>query len=1458
MAYLGRISAVLTANTRDFTRQIGTARRELQGFASQARGIQLNLDNRALNGTLTNLQRFRRTLQEIQRLQAAGVGAGLPNTRRLNDQFRAFEDLGRPLTDVKNRIEGLSNAIQAELYPELEKIQAGFRNLYRDIDNGSTTFERSAARIDNLRQRLIGLSRATAALSDLNSLTRQLNANNSGASFFAPRAQEALQRSLALRGQAQSLPARFRENPAFADLAVQAEENAERVERAAARVARANAEIEQYGANPNRLARRGRAQTELDAATRQQANINLGLQREVASAQIQQIVAPDAPRQADRLIERVRSLTAELRAIDGNRFNGLIASTAAIVDQFNRGETSANRARAAVDRLAQSLAAAGRVQAGRDIGRDLQEQADRLLFTERQRRQRTIQSAFDTATANVPAGDPRRRRAELERDITLRRDQLVSEAIPRTQGLFGRAGETGDQQAIRDAGTILRLNRQINAELNRGANFTRDNNYAAAAASLQRVNDLLRQQQQLERGVADRIEISNTARRQTQLFLDASGGTAEQLSQGARDAAADISTARQFRGQIASGAARIQIQAEIDRTTASVQRLQQEIAEVAASGIGAGRMAAELDRLDNEIRQTTQGLARFIAVRSNGAFSENQISAAMERARNTAGSITTRGAAVTQLAVQQALFAIDDLISATGGLEYKLRAVGNNITQLGLLLGQSGVIPGLSATTGLMVGLGVVIGGQVISALLRYVTQAQEATEASKALGKAIEKTSSIIGQISQGYAQIGDSVAAAGFSSAARAANEFADALQKVADSQRKLNEEQLLFADDATLAARRRQERIAAESESFSSPGSVIAAQRLRAENTRIEQGRASELSQLRAPTGQEVRRSLEQLAASLRATQSTITGIVGTADALASGNMQSSALLGFPQRGTVLTATATRAESLAGSLPLGRGASDVAAQAAAIDDLIERLKGVATQRVFGFETTAAQAASRAIADLSSQLVRLQGEGGLISYFKEVEVASKSLSEAQTLASAAIDASMPDAVAVRTSADALAEEIKESQKKIRQANERLEQLGAGRSNSDIEARNRVVETERRRIRQRQQDRDFLLSEARRIDAERIIDPQRLLDSRRARSEANLQASGLESGATARRIRELEARRSRARAELESRPDSVFVQRRAARELDAVNQEMAAIEATTMALKRFTEAIARAEQEARSNLEAARQREEDVRRQSLAPGRGAAVRPAADVQQAERDLEEQRRANQRVEDEASRARIRLEREAADPNNPLAATFRRLREIEELAQAGQLTSDLIEERRRLERRVDQAAQEDPNVRAARDDSTRIAERQAAEQRGRELALTDAQRARRDAARQAADIQASFERDIGIGRRGVLDVAGRNAALNRLARDQLQQIAPALAGFREERLNAALQGPSRAALNVADAQTMEGQRELNRLLRGDDPAREANLVELQKQSELLQGVIDAINEQAGADVVEIRG
>ena len=1437
MAYLGRISAVLTANTRDFTRQIGTARRELQDFARQARGTQLNLDNRALNGTLTNLQRFQRTLQEIQRLQNAGIDAGLPDARRLRDQFRLFEDLGRPLTDVKNRIEGLSNAIQSELYPELGRVQQGFRNLYRQIGEGATSFDQSAARIDNLRQRLIGLSRATAALSDLNSLTRQLNSNNAGASFFTPRAQEALQQSIRLRGQAQALPSRFRENGAFADLAVQAEENAERVERAAARVARAQLRVINEGENPATLANRSRAQSELDVLTRQQRGINLGFEREIASAQIQQIVSPEAPRQADRLIERLKSLASELRAIDGKQFNGLIASTAAVVDQFNRGEISANRARAAVDRLAQSLEAAGRVQAGRQIGRDLQEQADQLLFSERERRQRKIQSAFDTATANVPAGDPRRRRAELDRDITLRRDQLVSEIIPRTTGLADQARQTGDQQAIRSAAELLQVNRQINNELTKSANLASQNKYDESEASLRRVNSLLQRQSDLEEDIAGRVDISNAARRQTQLFLEQSGGLGEQLSQGARDAASDISVGRQFRGGIRDGGARIAIANEIDRIEQSVADLQRQMATVAASDLGADEKIAELNRLDNEVRESTSGLAEFIAAQAAAAaaaeggvapYSAAQVQAAMDRGKNNAGSIGIGGGAAAQLAFQQGLFAIDDFVSSTGGLEYKIRAIGNNITQLGLLLGQSGVIPWLTATRGLFLSLGAVLVGQAAIAIYKWADGATTAEDRVKSLNDSLARQKSLVEQLAQAFESLGDSIARKGFSSGGQAAREFSKELDSLAKKQRESRELRVSDLDSSVQDEKGRQAALRRRLEGTTDGGQRVAILREIEDSQRRERA-AARVAVSRPPASPDELR--QAVAESIRGNEFLVGG------RLTSESMR--------------RAEARRAAAAA---EFDAAGSDPVALARILEQRISErqqtaARDITAENLFSGEATEIIRAREDVANLGRLLesLRLPANAkideSIRTLFRAAETASVGLQTAQQQAEDAFRAGIPSAVGLQSTLDSLAGEIDGSLKAISQAQK---DFAEGRiSNED---RSEIVAREERRLRSGRAARDRALDRAADLTRERIVDPQRLFDARRSRAEANLSESGLGAGATARRIRELEARRSEVESRLQREGGlaNPFAARRASRDLDAINREMAAIEATTVALRRFTEAISRAEQEARSNLDSARQREEDVRRQSLAP---AGLATQADRRQAERDLEEQRQANQRVEDAASRARLRIEREANDPNNPLAATFARLREIEELAQGGQLTDGLIEERRRLQRQVDAAVQQDASVVAARDDSTRIAERQASEQRGRDLLLRPGERAARELQQSVADIRAATKQNVdrAIREGRPQDVAGERQrgreAERRALFEQLRNTAPTIFGLADSVANAVLQGPSRAALQATDVSTVEGSRELTRLLRGDDAARDqANLVELQKEANRLLDII----------------
>ena len=1423
MALLGRISAVLTANTQDFTRQIGTARREIQDFARQARGVQFNLNTRSLDGTLTQLQRFQRTIREIQQLQARGVDAGLPNANRLRDQFRAFEDIGRPLTAVKNQIEGLSNTVQAELYPALERVQAGFRNFYSEIETGATTFDRSAARVENLQRRITALGRATAAAGDFSNLAKSLNANNTGASFFQPRARESLQRSLELRNQAQNVPARLR-GDVFADLSVDAERNADEIERAAARVAAAQLRIADYGETPSNLARRGRAQQDLDRLTNRQGVINASFQRELTSAQIQQVVSPDAERQVDRLRARFETLANELRQLGGTRFNGLIAGVGSVVEQLNRGTASAKEARQAVESLA---AAASSV----NIGRNLASQTDSLLNTPVDLQRRQIQSNFDRQASRLPQNDPAREGLVNDRDNAMTRLRLNSEIIPRTQGLADSAKGFGDPKLEQQANRLLQYNREISAELRRQDNLNANKNYDAAAASLRTINRLLSEQSQLEEEIAGDISTANAARRQTELFLRASGRSSEKLSQGARDAASDLDVGAQFRGGIKDGGARIRIEAEMMRIEESVRNLQKAMAAVAASDLGADEKAAELDRLDNQVRQSTGGLAEFIAAESDGVYGKDQIASAMKRGRNSAGSFGVGGAASAQLALQQGLFAVDDFISSTGGLEYKLRAVGNNITQLGLLLGQSGLIRGLNATTGLFVGLAAVLSVQGVLAFTRWVNGGRSAEDQTKALNDALSRQKSLVEELARSFESLGDSIARKAFSGGAQNARDFAKTLEALSKKQKELTESRVADLDPAVQTERGNQAVLKRRLDNATDGGQRVAILREIEDSRARERAAANAAASRPAPTADDVRAGV---LGSIRATEF----------------LEGGRLTGFSER------TARRRQAAA-ERELANAGNDPRAMSRIIEQRISDRQQVAGRDINAADFFSGEAAeiSRAREDVAALTTLLESlrlpsnvkvDEDIRRILKASNNAATGIEQAQKLAESSLQAGIPAAVGITETLNKLGEEIDRSLTAISRA-----QADFAEGGITAEERDSVVAREGASISDGRARRAQAEQAARDLNFSRIVDPQVLTGSRLSRIGANLSSAGLESGVLARRARELEARA--AQAQVDSTSNNPFTRMRSAGEMKAVNEESAALEAATMEVNRFAEALSRATSEAESNLNAATQREEEARRNFLMPTsnlydeeRVPDAVTAARIK-AQKDLEDQQLAQAEVRRRVEGARERLEFEATDPANPLLGTFAELRKIEEDLSSGALDENkrrgLLSRRNALRDEIDKFVELDGGVQTARDESTALEEKQKAENRGIELALTPAQRAGRDLARNLSDVQAAFQsRAPGLQTQEEYDKTQK-----RVLEDSMRQTAPAIFGMADQVMNAVLQGPSRAALQASDITTSQGASELSRLLRGDDSAKDQNLVELQKQSTALEELVTIARE-----------
>jgi hypothetical protein len=206
------------------------------------------------------------------------------------------------------------------------------------------------------------------------------------------------------------------------------------------------------------------------------------------------------------------------------------------------------------------------------------------------------------------------------------------------------------------------------------------------------------------------------------------------------------------------------------------------------------------------------------------------------------------------------------------------------------------------------------------------------------------------------------------------------------------------------------------------------------------------------------------------------------------------------------------------------------------------------------------------------------------------------------------------------------------------------------------------------------------------------------------------------------------------------------------------------------------------------------------------------------------------------------------------PNDPVLARAAAQAEAAFSQQVDAISQE-VEARRRLVEQLERERAFDEQVARRRDPEGDAV-------RGLDLFDTPAQRAAREAEQGILDIAAAFDEQI----RGLLDANGglpnadilaqsdelrrqRDQAAAQFAEQQQRAAAPAIFNLADSVENAILQGPSRAALNASDISTQEGARELNRLLRGEDSARDQNLVELQNQSQELRLVNQRLTEVA---------
>ena len=139
------------------------------------------------------------------------------------------------------------------------------------------------------------------------------------------------------------------------------------------------------------------------------------------------------------------------------------------------------------------------------------------------------------------------------------------------------------------------------------------------------------------------------------------------------------------------------------------------------------------------------------------------------------GDIARGGFDKLSLATQQAAFAIDDFFSATGDFTQKIRAVQNNVTQLAFILG---------GTTGLFIGLGVAIAAQAAVALFKWANGTVDAEDKTKALNDALARQKSLVEELKQAFDSLGDSLTRGIFDEATERARNLESQIKSVTDA--------------------------------------------------------------------------------------------------------------------------------------------------------------------------------------------------------------------------------------------------------------------------------------------------------------------------------------------------------------------------------------------------------------------------------------------------------------------------------------------------------------------------------------------------------------------------------------------------------------------------------------------------------------------------------------------------
>jgi hypothetical protein len=492
---------------------------------------------------------------------------------------------------------------------------------------------------------------------------------------------------------------------------------------------------------------------------------------------------------------------------------------------------------------------------------------------------------------------------------------------------------------------------------------------------------------------------------------------------------------RALQGEVA---ALTSLQGALGRTQAAARGPAVAAFNALRNAIAEAMAAGTLDEPATRQRIDRLRAAAVNATSQAGGGSVSRIRRDMQRA----GDVGRGGFDNLSLAANQAAFAIDDFMSSTGGIDQKLRAVSNNVTQLAFVLG---------GTTGLFIGLGAVLAGQVAVGIVKFANNGRSAEDQTKALNEALARQKSLVEELAQAFKSLGDTMSSGTLSKGAESGTGFGKELSSIRTKQREIRENRIGDLDPDVQRGRADRNKLKKELESTTDPGRLLELQRSIQENEASDKrvrtlSASKEVSLPGAEYGtqglagilERMQRYLGSSVASRPMGTGPITNRFGIQDAIFQ-----EAYRNMPNRngpgGRQLTELERYRRAQDISSPALEGT--LAAQRSTIENVIAQLRPATKDTFLGMQTAPAATASESIARLTSLLEQLEApfqksiDDLSVQVATASEDAARAIRDAQEDVADAIGRGVPGAVAFQRQLDSVAGELSEANAKLARA---------------------------------------------------------------------------------------------------------------------------------------------------------------------------------------------------------------------------------------------------------------------------------------------------------------------------------------------------------------------------------------------------------------------------------------